>query len=196
MSANNSKSENGGKFSRITSFQRGWKHSPWTLLDIMYWFLTAIYCSTQSYLFTAETWIIQFVPADNQRREKVHFRPQPENFKHSIIHKINGDTVIIFKVFSVMKVLQWNEFPGWIRLIQSLIAYRKCCKAFTVDLCYIQNLFAVISKGEVRVEPHIVQTQLKRWEEGDCTVAATSQRVKPQLLFSRSFRHWSKQTLN
>lgn len=127
----------------------------------MYWFLTAIYCLTQSYLFTAQTWITPFVAADNHRREKVHSRPRPQNFTDSVIHKISGETVIICKVFSVMKVSQWNEFPGWIRVIQSLIAYRKCCKAFIVDFHYIQNLFAVIwGRGHRGEESRSLQTQL------------------------------------
>lgn len=61
-----------GEIQPLPGLWRGWELSPQTLLEIIYGFLTAIYCSAQSYLFPAHTGLIQFVAADKQRRGKVH----------------------------------------------------------------------------------------------------------------------------
>lgn len=107
----------------------GRERSPWTLLDVTDWFLTAIYCSAQGYLFTAQTWVTPLVTAGNQRRGKVRSRPQPGSFRDSVIPKISEDMGIIFTVFSAMRVSRWNEFPGWTTPIRGVTPPPRCCKA-------------------------------------------------------------------
>lgn len=65
----------------------------------------------------------------------------------------------------MMKGLQCNEFPGGIRLIQSLVPYSKCCKGFAVGFCSIKGLLASISGGS-----HTVHPQPKCWGTERATV--------------------------
>lgn len=99
-----------------------------------------------------------------------------------------------------MKISLWNGFPEWIRLIQNLITYRKCCKAFIVNLQYIQNPFTLISGKNNSI---LCKFNLNVGEKWKCPETEASQRIKPLtslkqvdlLLFFFTF-NWTDVKLN